>query len=324
MDEKVQLDPVVPSAPVTPTEPVSNYAKWYSRSAANIIDSLIIFFVLCLFIFPTTIIAALIFPESNSPAALFIQGIIQLLSSIAVFAYYGYFLSKEGATPGLKVLGIKAIKEDGTLLTFWQAVLRTFIFQIISLINIIMILVTQKKQGAHDMVVKTVVVNVEEKQTVGKVITGFCGGCGCLLIIAMIIGIASGSSMLLNEINKSVPGINQEMTQTKPQETKQNQMRENQRETQREEMQNNNFYNMQEETLDKPTTMQERPAIMQETPMGGNSEDLSKVFYNACMNANTNPNIDLSNYCICAEKESKTTTDINAIVDRCKDQIKMR
>jgi len=324
MDEKVQLDPVTPSVPTTPSGTVTNYAKWYSRFAANIIDSLIATAALSIFILPLTFGMALVIPDNNAPAALFIQGIIQLLSTVAVFSYYAYFLSKEGATPGLKILGIKTVKEDGTFLTFWQAILRTFIFQIISVINMILILVTEKKQGAHDMVVKSVVVTVEEKQTAGKVITGFCGGCGCLLILAMIVGFASGSSMLVNELNKSVPGINQEINQTKPQDMKQNQLRENQRETQREDIENNNFYNMQEETLDKPTTMQEKPAVMQESPMGGNTEDMSSAFYNICMNSNTNPNIDLSNYCICAEKESKTTSDVNVLVDRCKDQIKMR
>jgi hypothetical protein len=262
------------------------------------------------------LVGAIAIPDPKTPSSLLLQIVIQLFGSVGVLSYYGYFLSKEGATPGLKLLGIKTVKEDGTLLTFWQGVLRTFVFQIISLINMIMILVTEKKQGAHDMVVKTVVVTVEEKQTVGKVIIGLCGGCSCLFFIAMIIGVVSGSGMFLNEINKTMPEFNKEINQVESKKTNQNQMKQNDRETQR-DMMENNYYNMQEESKDQPTTMQE-------TPIGGNAEDLSKVIYNSCMSANTNPNVDLSNYCSCAEKESKTTTDVNLIVERCKNQVRMR
>ena len=317
MDDKVQLDPVTPTTPVTPSGTVTNYAKWYTRAAASMIDSVIVGVAFSALFFPLSLVGAIALPDPETPSSLLLQLIIQLLGFAGVLSYYGYFLSKDGTTPGLKLLGIKTVKEDGTLLTFWQGVLRTFVFQIISLINIIMILVTEKKQGAHDMAVKTVVVTVEEKQTIGKVITGFCGGCSCLFFIAMIIGIVSGSSMFLKEINKTMPEFNKEINQVEPKKNIQNQMKQNDRETTQRDMMENNYYNMQEESKNQPTSMQE-------TPAGGNAEDISKVIYNSCMSANTNPNVDLSNYCSCAEKESKTTTDVNLIVERCKNQVRMR
>jgi uncharacterized RDD family membrane protein YckC len=291
----------------------SNYAKWYTRFAAGVVDSLITFIVIFIIILPFSFATSLLDTTSGTLASLFIQ----LVATVLVYIYYAYFLSKDGATLGLKALGLKTVKEDESLLTFWQAILRTFIFSIIAPINMIMILLTQKKQGAHDMVVNTIVVKNTEKETAGKIITGFCGGCGCLWLIALIIGAVSGSGMLLNSfyMNKNLPNMMQE----KKQEMNQNQQKEN------------NFYNNQDTNSDTyfDNEMNEEPSMMEDrTQKNNNMEEeantnpiIGSEFYKACMQANTNPDIDLSNYCSCAEKEFSKTQDLNEIVNKCKSQI---
>jgi uncharacterized RDD family membrane protein YckC/Flp pilus assembly protein TadD len=88
---------------------------------------------------------------------------IFVVSSIISFAYYAfYYVSREGATPGKKILGIKLVRADGAPVTY-GVVLGRFLMSIISglclSLGYIWAAFDQKHQTWHDKVANTYVVN---------------------------------------------------------------------------------------------------------------------------------------------------------------------
>ncbi len=124
-----------------------NYAGFWLRFTAAVIDGLIL-------LIPFAICAA-IAGTNNIP-------IVYFLIWILGFAYFAYFESSpKKATFGKEALGLIVTNMDGSQLTFKQASIR-YIGKLLSLIIIymgfIMIGFTEKKQGLHDMIAKTLVV----------------------------------------------------------------------------------------------------------------------------------------------------------------------
>ena len=81
---------------------------------------------------------------------------------IVGFAYFAYLeSSSRKATFGKEAIGLIVTNMDGSQLTFQQASIR-YIGKLLSLITLyvgfIMIGFTEKKQGLHDMIAKTLVV----------------------------------------------------------------------------------------------------------------------------------------------------------------------
>jgi uncharacterized RDD family membrane protein YckC len=272
-----------------------NYALWYTRAAAQVVDGLILSLGQAVLMFPAVFVISLLdsFSGKQDPSAgyLLVQGILQLISVALIFVYYGYFLSKEGATPGLKFLGIKVTKESGELLTFGQGILRTFLFSLLSLINMIMILVTQKRQGIHDLAVGTITVKNEEKTSRAKWIMGIYCGCGCLAIIISIIMFSVGiaaitSKTVLNKID------------------------------------NKNSQSAQEMEQDELKNIIESDSMKEEKTTDTESV-LQSDLYKACVNANKNPNLNLSDYCICATKEYSKGSNLETTIQNCKSLIKI-
>lgn len=158
------------------------YSKNYTRTAAYIIDSLILFTASATLQLPITISLGLYgVPD-------YVDFIITYIISLILHTiYFTYFLTKDGTTPGLNYLGLKILKEDGSLLSVGDVIIRTLFFNIFFLISILTIPFTSKSQGIHDMVVRSVCLKNEEKMSRGKWITGSCCGCGCLSLIILII-----------------------------------------------------------------------------------------------------------------------------------------
>lgn len=123
-----------------------NYAGFWVRLAAAVIDGLILFI-------PLVICAAI---SGTNP------WIFYFLFWIVGFAYFAYLESSpKRATFGKEAVGLIVTNMDGSQLTFKQASIR-YIGKLLSFIilygGFIMIGFTEKKQGLHDMIAKTLVV----------------------------------------------------------------------------------------------------------------------------------------------------------------------
>jgi uncharacterized RDD family membrane protein YckC len=355
-ENKVVMDPLppvppVPPAPQTPQGTISQEVpqantlpKWYSRLAAYLIDTLILFFAGI----PFWIIIGILSTSTGSTPSVgqsLVVSLIGLLASLAFAAYFAYFQSKDGLTLGMKFIGIKINQINGELLSFQSAYLRSLLvlavpafLQIIPLagaalsglyllVLYIMILVDKNNQGFHDKLFNAIYSVADEKTSRAKWVLGcYCGCIGPIFIILMGT-IIFGASMLLsnpNLLNSEMMKNPNLMMKESEKATKQIEKepiienRNQEREEERIQM-NDSYNNMREDSI-----LDQQPSVTSTQPMGSDSNNLSDVFYKACMNANNNPNIDLSKYCICAERESKNTTDVNLIVERCKDQIIMK
>jgi uncharacterized RDD family membrane protein YckC len=126
---------------------ISANAGFWVRVGAYLIDSVIL-------AIPGAIIQFGLFQNSSAG-----QGIVLLLE----IAYFVYFWSAAGAgqTPGMRVLGLKVVKTDGSLLTWAGALLRLvalFISFIVLCIGVIWVAFDPNKQGWHDKIAGTYVV----------------------------------------------------------------------------------------------------------------------------------------------------------------------
>lgn len=188
------------------------YASNLTRFAAYLIDALILGILTALF---SIILSA------NSA---------QAVSLIAGLAYFGYFLSTTGQTVGMKFLGIKISKEDGTLLNFGLAAVRHFLFGIITTFTLgvgaLWALWDGKKQTLYDKIFHTCYYSVNENKTAAKWVIGL-NCCGCFLIPVIILvlvslGVATGS--MLNNVpgaagilpNNSMKNTQKPMMDEKP------------------------------------------------------------------------------------------------------------
>lgn len=99
------------------------------------------------------------------------QGILIVVSLIAGFAlvifYHVIFLTRGGQTPGKRIVGIKVIHGDGSLLNTTEAITRTVGYYVNSLvfwIGYLWILFDVKKQGWHDKMARSLVVKAGKKK----------------------------------------------------------------------------------------------------------------------------------------------------------------
>jgi uncharacterized RDD family membrane protein YckC len=129
------------------TKSSGNYAGFWLRLIAALIDGLILLipFAFCIAIAGT----------NNVWLGYFLIWIIG-------FAYFAYLESSvRRATYGKQAMGLMVINMDGTQLTLEQASVR-YIAKLISALTLyigfIMIGFTEKKQGLHDMIAKTLVI----------------------------------------------------------------------------------------------------------------------------------------------------------------------
>lgn len=117
----------------------TNYASFSRRFFATFIDLLIMSAVL-------------------SP----LKGSGQFLAVLISAAYSIYFLKNFGGTIGKMVLKIKVVKESGGPVSYNDSILRYlsgYLSAIVFLLGYISVLWNTKKQGWHDIIAKTIVVN---------------------------------------------------------------------------------------------------------------------------------------------------------------------
>ena len=184
------VDPSVAAAPpITPASPLADspyapptatlvgshtavlggevvYAGFWKRVAANIIDSFIVGIV-------GGIIGAIIGGVLGAAMGMngglggggfiAIQLITNLVSITITAGYYAWFHSSANqATLGKLAIGIKVVRSDGEAIGFGRGVGRYFAFLLSSLIlgiGLLMAAFTERKQGLHDMLCDTLVVD---------------------------------------------------------------------------------------------------------------------------------------------------------------------
>jgi uncharacterized RDD family membrane protein YckC len=124
------------------------YAGFWIRVAASFIDGIIVF-IPAFFLGLVSAVAGL----NESVAKFFVV--------IIVFGLFIYMIMKYQATPGKMALGLIIVSDNLERVTLGQVMLREIVGKFLSsilYIGYIMVAFTQKKQGLHDMIAKTLVI----------------------------------------------------------------------------------------------------------------------------------------------------------------------
>jgi len=137
-----------------------SYGGFWKRVIAYLIDGLII-------AVPITMIFGTVIPDvmmaENVQAKPFAVTVPQLVMILASWIYFaGLESSAWQATVGKKILGMKVTDADGQRINFIKATIR-YVAKILSsfilMIGFIMVAFTAKKQGLHDFIAGTTVIN---------------------------------------------------------------------------------------------------------------------------------------------------------------------
>lgn len=131
------------------------YADFFTRAGAYIIDGLLIGVIN----FVIGLVIGLVLPES---LAGIIGGVVGLLIGVGYFAYMES--SEKQATFGKQALGLIVTDMDGGRISMGTAIIRylaKILSAIILLIGFFMVFFTEKKQGLHDIIAKTLVIKAK-------------------------------------------------------------------------------------------------------------------------------------------------------------------
>jgi uncharacterized RDD family membrane protein YckC len=141
---------IEPAAPLTTESQSIEYAGFWVRFAASLVDGLIL-------IVPSIIISAI-----------FGKNIGYFMQYILMWTYAIYMLSDRQATFGKMAVGIKVIAADGSDQRTGKLALREIVGKFLNIITFgigyFMIAFTSKKQGLHDMIADTVVIYDSSKK----------------------------------------------------------------------------------------------------------------------------------------------------------------
>lgn len=333
MDEKVQINQD------QEVFDVNSLPQWYTRFAAYTID----ISILILISIPLGVILSIVFaPVSNEGTVgkTFLTNLLSTVIALFTSIYFAYFHSKEGATWGMKYLGIKINQPSGELLSFQNAYLRSILIMaapnalamipwvgqilgpLLALALFISILIDNKKQGIHDKLFNAIYSKTDEKTSRAKWVIGCSCGCLIPLMIGIIGVIAAGlasMSVLSNpELLKSKL-MNETTPQTnlKPQE-----MKKEMPETSTFQPKVNNDYNQKMDLNQSTTTEQPKTSSgTKANPFEGLKTP--EEIYNACLSLNTNPKVDIKDYCSCLVRELNTATSGDDLINKCKSYIKL-
>jgi len=151
----------------------SRPAGFFSRSEAFIIDLVILFVVqlggtaliqALLRFFKLTGLVAYFKAFLENSTSMIITG--SVLFTLIVIAYYTFFWTLVGYTPGKAVLGLKVVRRNGAKVSFGRSLLRFFAYWI-SLIPLglgfFWVLWDPKRQGWHDKIAGTQVLYLPKK-----------------------------------------------------------------------------------------------------------------------------------------------------------------
>lgn len=189
------------------------YAGFWKRVAANVIDSFVVGIVGGIIGAIVGGIIGAVFGLNGGLGGggfLAIQLVTNLVSIAITAGYYAWFhASANQATLGKMAIGIKVVRTDGEAISFARGVGRYFAFLLSSLIlgiGLLMAAFTERKQGLHDLICDTLVVDKWaftahpewQKRELGTVTVVILAIFGVLLLgffalFAVIIGAAASS-----------------------------------------------------------------------------------------------------------------------------------
>ena len=162
-----EVPPPIP-LPRPKVNPPLNFAGFWIRTGAFVLDSIFI----CI-VFTILIYACLLGYVFGAGAHLSLSGLLTLFSahmnifnSIAFvinLIYFPVFLSYNGQTPGKMICRLKVTRIDGGSLSFLQALWRTFGYylnQLTLFIGFLWVAVDNRKQGFHDKIAGTVEIRI--------------------------------------------------------------------------------------------------------------------------------------------------------------------
>ena len=137
-----------------------SYGGFWKRVIAYLIDAFII-------AFPVTMIFGTVIPQTMMTENIQVTSVaVSMPQVIMLVASWVYFAGLESsawqATVGKKILGMKVTDAAGQRIDFIKATVRyisKFLSSFILMIGFIMVAFTAKKQGLHDFIAGTVVLN---------------------------------------------------------------------------------------------------------------------------------------------------------------------
>ncbi len=160
-----------------------DYAPLGSRALANFVDGIIIGIIYLPFMLPNLIsqlknssiigvsetYGTMGVSQTTVPSVNPIYSLLSVLGYIITIAYPIYFIGKNGATPGKKVLKIKVIdkntgKTPGYLKAFLREFVGKFISSVVLSLGYLWAVWDKEKQGWHDKIAGTVVISTNEHQ----------------------------------------------------------------------------------------------------------------------------------------------------------------
>lgn len=149
-----------PSGPA----PGLRYADPGPRLVAFIVDAVIIALLYIALFLALGLLAAAV-AVASPPAALGVLVLFPLLIlglGLAQGAYFALFWHRSGATPGMRMVGVRVVRAaDGGSLTGQQAILRAIGYWVSSAVmylGFLWILIDDRRQGWHDKIADTVVI----------------------------------------------------------------------------------------------------------------------------------------------------------------------
>lgn len=153
------------------------YSGFWQRVAAQLIDGIII----DIFVSIGTFLVDQVFIFNMSIGYLFnsIDPIFLVFKTWYMLGYWCILLSYEvlfigsvlEATPGKLMIGIKVVDKHGDRISYLRSLGRFFskFFSAILAIGFIMIAFTERKQGLHDKIMGTLVIQSEKKDILGRI-----------------------------------------------------------------------------------------------------------------------------------------------------------
>ena len=210
-EAQIPLPPEPPRAS-TPTIDSNSYqinpvmGTFWERYLAVFIDGIIVgiasLLISLVFIIPlalTTKDFESIFQNRSSTSNLVINAVGGIVGVVTAFIYFGYFYTKNGQTPGKKVMNLKVVRADNLQYLDWGKVfLREVIGKYISLIlfylGYLWYFMSEKRQTWHDSLAKTYVVKTDSG---GEILVNGPSSypkepvktflpCGCMALILII------------------------------------------------------------------------------------------------------------------------------------------
>jgi len=130
-------------------------ARLRNRILAIIYDSLIAFFITVIIIM---VLQFAISQGEEIPADSYIMLVLKNFWVLISFFYFGYYWTKRGQTPGMKVWKIKAITNEGGLMT-WGGALKRYVFSLLG-IGLLWIIIDKDRLALQDKLSGTRLINV--------------------------------------------------------------------------------------------------------------------------------------------------------------------